>query len=157
VLHEMRVVKEPEEIDLLSRSCAVGARAHREVMRAARPGLHEFQLEALLLRRFAAEGAAGPSYPPIVASGENTTVLHYTENRRRIGALDLVLIDAGCEVGGYASDITRTFPVSGRFTRPQRRLYSAVLSAQKAAIAAVKPGAPFDAPHEAAQSVLIDS
>src|SRR5665811_312528 len=102
-------------------------------------------------------GASGPAYTTIVASGENATILHYTENRRRIGAGDLVLVDAGCEVDGYASDVTRTFPASGRFTRPQRRLYDAVFSAQRAAIAAVRPGMPWDAPHEAAREVLLDA
>jgi Xaa-Pro aminopeptidase len=102
-------------------------------------------------------GASGPAYPTIVASGENATILHYVENSRRLAAGDLVLVDAGCEVGGYASDVTRTFPASGRFTRPQKALYTAVLAAQRAAIAAVRPDAPWDAPHEAARAVLLDA
>jgi Xaa-Pro aminopeptidase len=102
-------------------------------------------------------GASGPAYTTIVASGENATILHYAEGRRRIGAGDLVLVDAGCEVEGYASDVTRTFPATGRFTRPQKRLYGAVLAAQRAAIAAVRPGVPWDAPHEAAREVLLDA
>jgi Xaa-Pro aminopeptidase len=102
-------------------------------------------------------GAAGPAYPTIVASGDNATILHYTENSRRIASGDLVLVDAGCEVEGYASDVTRTFPASGRFTRPQKQLFGAVRAAQKAAIAAVRPGAPWDAPHEAARGVLLDA
>ena len=156
LLHAMRLVKAPEEIALMERSATIAAAAHREARRLAKPGLFEYQLEAAIDSRFRAMGASGPAYPTIVASGENATILHYTENRRRIGAGDLVLVDAGCELDGYASDVTRTFPASGRFTRPQRRLYGAVLSAQRAAIAAVKPGAPWDAPHEAARDVLLD-
>ena len=157
LLHAMRLVKAPEEIALMERSAAIAAAAHREARRLAKPGLFEYQLEAAIDSRFRAMGASGPAYPTIVASGENATILHYTENRRRIGAGDLVLVDAGCEVDGYASDVTRTFPASGRFTRPQRRLYDAVLSAQRAAIAAVGPGRPWDAPHEAAREVLLDA
>ena len=157
LLHAMRLVKAPEEIALMERSAAIAAAAHREARRLAKPGLFEYQLEAAIDSRFRAMGASGPAYPTIVASGENATILHYTENRRRIGAGDLVLVDAGCEVDGYASDVTRTFPASGRFTRPQRRLYDAVLSAQRAAIATVRPGAPWDAPHEAAREVLLDA
>jgi Xaa-Pro aminopeptidase len=156
LLHGLRLVKGPEEIAALTRSCAVAARAHRDAMARVRPGMFEYELEALLERRFKAGGAAGPSYPTIVASGENATILHYIENRRRIGERDLVLVDAGCEVEGYASDITRTFPASGRFTRPARRLYDVVLAAQAAALAKVKPGTRFDAVHEAAREVLLD-
>ncbi len=155
LIHEMRLVKGPEELELLRRSCAIAARAHREAMERARPGLYEYELEAVVERRFKAAGASGPSYPSIVASGENGTILHYDENRRRIGPKDLVLLDAGCEYGGYASDITRTFPASGRFTPPQRRLYEVVLAAQKAAIAALRPGARYDEAHEAAREVLL--
>ncbi len=157
LLHAMRLVKAPEEIALMDRSAAIAAAAHREARRRAKPGLFEYQLEAAIDSRFRAMGASGPAYPTIVASGENATILHYTENRRRIGAGDLVLVDAGCELEGYASDVTRTFPASGRFTRPQRRLYDAVLAAQRAAIAAVRPGAAWDAPHEAAREVLLDA
>jgi Xaa-Pro aminopeptidase len=157
LLHAMRLVKAPEEIVLMERSAAIAVAAHREARRLAKPGLFEYQLEAAIDSRFRAMGASGPAYPTIVASGENATILHYTENRRRIGAGDLVLVDEGCEVDGYASDVTRTFPASGRFTRPQRRLYDAVFSAQRAAIAAVRPGTPWDAPHEAAREVLLDA
>ncbi len=157
LLHAMRLVKGPEEIALMERSAAIAVAAHREARRRAKPGLFEFQLEAAIDARFRAMGASGPAYPTIVASGENATILHYTENRRRIGAGDLVLVDAGCELEGYASDVTRTFPASGRYTRPQRRLYDAVLSAQRAAIAAVRPDAAWDAPHDAARDVLLDA
>jgi Xaa-Pro aminopeptidase len=116
----------------------------------------EFELEAVVMNRFLTEGASGPSYHPIVASGANATILHYIENRKRIPEGALLLIDAGCEFEGYAADITRTFPVSGRFTEPQKKLYEIVLSAQKAAIAAVKPGARFDTVQSAAHDVLIE-
>ena len=157
ILHEMRLVKEPCEIAALSRSAAIAARAHRDAMAVAAPGRHEYELAAALERRFVTEGASGPAYPSIVASGANATVLHYDENRRRIRPGDLVLVDAGCAVDGYASDITRTFPASGRFTRPQRRLYDAVLAAQKAAIAKAVAGARFGGVHDAAREVLLDA
>jgi Xaa-Pro aminopeptidase len=157
ILHEMRLVKEPAEIAAMERSAAIAARAHRDAMALARPGLFEFELEAAIEKRFKKEGASGPSYASIVASGENATILHYTENRRRMSAGDLVLVDAGCEVDGYASDITRTFPVSGAFSRPQKRVYDAVLAAQRAAIATIRPGVPYDAGHKAAREVLLDA
>lgn len=156
VLHEMRLFKEEPEVALMRRSAAITAAAHVDVMRAARPGAFEFELEARLMNRFLAEGASGYSYPPIVASGANATILHYIENRRRMSEGELLLVDAGGEFEGYAADITRTFPVSGRFSGPQRRLYEIVLAAQKAAIDAVKPGARFDTVQEAAHDVLID-
>jgi Xaa-Pro aminopeptidase len=157
ILHEMRLLKEAEEIAALSRAAAIAARAHRDAMALAAPGRYEYELAAALERRFLKEGAAGPAYPSIVAAGASATILHYTENRNRIADGDLVLVDAGCEYEGYASDITRTFPVSGRFSKPQRRLYEAVLSAQRAAIAAIRPGARFVAPHAAARDVLLDA
>jgi Xaa-Pro aminopeptidase len=153
----MRLFKEPAEIAAMERSAAIAARAHRDAMALARPGLFEYELEAAIEKRFKKEGASGPSYASIVASGENATILHYTENRRRMSAGDLVLVDAGCEVDGYASDITRTFPVSGAFSRPQKRIYDAVLAAQRAAIARIRPGAPYDAGHKAAREVLLDA
>lgn len=156
LLHELRLVKEPEEIALLERSCAIAAEAHREAMRRVRPGIFEYELEAVIERTFKARGASGPSYGTIVGAGENATILHYVENRSRIGKGDLVLVDAGCEFEGYASDITRTFPASGRFTRSQARVYDIVLYAQKAAIESIRPGVRFDDVHEAAREVLID-
>jgi Xaa-Pro aminopeptidase len=156
VLHEMRLRKEPEEIQRLERAARIASRAHREAMALTRPGRFEYELAAAVERRFLSEGASGPAYPTIVASGENATILHYSENRRRIGTGDLVLVDAGCELDGYASDVTRTFPASGRFTRPQRRLYDLVLAAQTAALARVRAGARFDEPHATARGVLLD-
>lgn len=156
VVHDMRLLKEPFEIARMERAAAIAAEAHREAMALTAPGRYEYELAAAIERRFTEEGAAGPSYASIVASGENATILHYVENRRRIEAGDLVLVDAGCEYEGYASDITRTFPATGSFTRPQRRLYDVVLAAQEAAIAATRPGARFDAVQAAAHDVLVD-
>ena len=156
VLHEMRLRKEPAEVEILARSCAIAARAHREAQAAARPGKMEYEVEAVLVRRFLAEGATGTSYHSIVASGENATILHYVENSRRIEPGDLVLVDAGCEYLGYASDITRTFPASGRFTKPQKKLYDVVISALKASTAKVRAGLPFEGVDRAAKEVLVD-
>jgi Xaa-Pro aminopeptidase len=156
VLHEMRLIKDEEELAVMRRSAEITALAHEDAMRASRAGRMEFELEAVVMNRFLTEGASGPSYHPIVASGANATILHYIENRKRIPEGALLLIDAGCEFEGYAADITRTFPVSGRFTEPQKKLYEIVLSAQKAAIAAVKPGARFDTVQSAAHDVLIE-
>jgi Xaa-Pro aminopeptidase len=123
-------------------------------MRAARPGRSEFEIEAELLHEFRRLGAQAPAYSPIVATGEHACVLHYVQNDGVMRDGELVLIDAGCELDGYAADLTRTFPVSGRFSGPQREIYDLVLAAQSAAIAAVKAGAPWDAPHRAAVNVL---
>jgi Xaa-Pro aminopeptidase len=123
-------------------------------MRAARPGRAEYEIEAELLHEFRRHGAQAPAYTPIVASGERACVLHYVQNDGVLGQGELLLIDAGCELDGYAADLTRTFPVNGRFSGPQREVYELVLAAQGAAIAAVKPGVPWDAPHRAAVEVL---
>jgi Xaa-Pro aminopeptidase len=123
-------------------------------MRACRPGLAEYELEAELSHEFRKRGAAGHAFPPIVASGNNACVLHYVENDQPLDEHALVLIDAGCELDGYAADITRTFPVNGKFSVAQRDVYQIVLAAQAAAIAAIRPGAPFTAYHDAAVRVL---
>jgi Xaa-Pro aminopeptidase len=154
-LGEMRLIKEPAELDRLRAAARINVDGHREAMRAARPGIAEWELEAHLESAWRVRGAGGPAYPSIVASGANATILHYTTNDRRTEDGDLVLIDAGCESGLYCSDITRTFPVSGRFTDAQRAVYEVVLAAEDAAIAAAVPGAPFTAIHEAALSVLV--
>jgi Xaa-Pro aminopeptidase len=153
-LDEMRLIKDAEEIALMRRAAAISARAHRRAMRAARPGRSEHEIEAELLYEFRRSGAQAPAYPPIVASGENACVLHYTRNDAMLRDGDLLLVDAGCELDGYASDLTRTFPVNGRFSAPQREIYDLVLAAQAAALAEVKPGNPWDAPHRAALGVL---
>ncbi|MCA3142643.1 MAG: aminopeptidase P N-terminal domain-containing protein [Rhodocyclaceae bacterium] len=154
ILDEMRLLKDAAELDAMRRAAAISARAHERAMRTTRPGLFEYQVEAELLHEFLSGGSPSPAYPSIVASGPNACVLHYVENRRRLEDGDLLLIDAGCELEGYASDITRTFPVNGRFSGAQRDVYELVLAAQAAAIDAVKPGNHWEQPHEAALAVL---
>lgn len=154
LLDEMRVVKDASEIAVMRRAAEISAAAHRRAMRAARPGVGEYAIEAELLHEFRRNGAQAPAYTPIVASGEHACVLHYVENNGVLGENDLLLIDAGCELDGYASDITRTFPVNGHFTSAQRDVYTLVLAAQAAAIAQVKPGSRWTAPHDAAVKVL---
>ncbi|WUR13666.1 Xaa-Pro aminopeptidase [[Empedobacter] haloabium] len=154
LLDEMRVVKDAFEQAVMLRAGEISGAAHVRAMRAARPGVFEYQLEAELLYEFRRNGAQFPAYTPIVASGANSCILHYNSNDRRIADGELVLIDAGCELDGYASDITRTFPVNGRFNAPQRSLYELVLAAQQAAFDAVQPGRTFHSVHEAAVRVL---
>lgn len=154
LIDEMRLIKGPEEVAVMRRAAAITAGAHRRAMRAARPGRNEFEIEAELLHEFRRHGAQAPAYPPIVAGGEHACILHYVRNDGKLKDGDLLLIDAGCELDGYASDVTRTFPVNGKFGGPQREIYQLVLEAQTAAIAAVKPGNAWDAPHHAAIGVL---
>ena len=154
LLDEMRLVKDEHELSAMRRAADISAAAHRRAMHIARPGRNEFEVEAELLHEFRRRGAQAPAYTPIVAGGANACILHYVENDRPLGDGDLLLIDAGCEVDGYAADITRTFPVNGSFSAAQRDVYELVLASQAAAIAAVKPGRAWDAPHEAALKVL---
>jgi Xaa-Pro aminopeptidase len=154
LLDEMRLVKDATEIDTLRRACRIAAAAHARAMRSCRPGLREYHLEAELLHAFRSAGAQAPAYNAIVAAGPNACVLHYRAGDAELRAGELCLIDAGCELDSYASDITRTFPVSGRFSAEQRAVYEMVLAAQHAAIDATRPGVPFSAPHEAAVRVL---
>jgi Xaa-Pro aminopeptidase len=154
VLDDMRLVKDGHELALMRRAARIAAGAHRRAMQAARPGRNEHEIEAELLYEFRRNGAQFPAYSPIVAGGANACVLHYVANDAPLRDGELLLIDAGCELDGYASDITRTFPVNGRFTGPQRAVYELVLEAQRAAIAAVRPGAAWNVPHDAAVRVL---
>ncbi|MBK6401124.1 MAG: aminopeptidase P N-terminal domain-containing protein [Rhodocyclaceae bacterium] len=154
MLDEMRLIKDGHEIALMRRAAEITAAAHRRAMQAAAPGRWEYEIEAEFLHEFRRQGSQFPAYTTIVASGAGACVLHYVNNDRRMRAGELVLIDAGCELDGYASDITRTFPVDGRFSGPQEDVYELVEAAQQAAIAAIKPGATFMAPHEAAVKVL---
>ena len=154
VLDEMRLIKDGHEIALMRRAAEIAAAAHRRAMQAAAPGRWEYEIEAEFLHEFRRQGSQFPAYTTIVASGAGACVLHYVNNDRRMRAGELVLIDAGCELDGYASDITRTFPVDGRFSGPQEDVYELVEAAQQAAIAAIKPGATFMAPHDAAVKVL---
>ena len=156
MLDEMRLLKNEHEIALMARAGVISAQAHARAMRAARPGMFEYEIEAELLHEFRRNGAQFPAYHSIVASGPQACVLHYNANDRCIADGDLVLIDAGCELDGYASDITRTWPANGRFSDAQRTLYELVLRAQSAAIAAVVPGRPYSAIHDAAVRVLTE-
>ncbi|MDN4054132.1 Xaa-Pro aminopeptidase [Massilia sp. YIM B02763] len=155
LLDEMRLVKDDAELAIMARAGAISGQAHARAMRAARPGVFEYELEAELLYAFRKSGAQFPAYTSIVASGANACVLHYNANDRQTRDGELVLIDAGCELDGYASDITRTFPVNGRFSDAQRTLYELVLAAQEAAFAAIAPGRPYSGFHEAALRVLV--
>ena len=154
LLDDMRLLKDSHEIATMRHAAEISSIAHRRAMQATRPGRFEYEIEAELLREFLRKGSRSPAYPSIVASGFNACVLHYTENTRRMEDGDLLLIDAGCELGGYASDITRTFPVNGKFTSPQRDVYELVLAAQSAAIEKVRAGSHWEQPHEAALQVL---
>jgi Xaa-Pro aminopeptidase len=147
-VHELRLIKTPDEVDVQRRAAAITAEAHTAAMRAARPGVNEGEIEALIDYTFRRRGGTGPGYPTIVGGGVNATILHYVENNAPLAAGQLLLVDAGCEVDGYTADVTRTYPVGGRFTEPQRRLYEVVLEAQLAAVEAVKPGATIDGIHE---------
>ncbi|MGH8617363.1 MAG: aminopeptidase P N-terminal domain-containing protein [Burkholderiales bacterium] len=154
LLDEMRLVKDAHELATMRRAAAITADAHRRAMRLARPGTREYEVEAELMHEFRRRGAQAPAYTPIVAGGANACVLHYVENNALLNDGELLLIDAGCEVDGYAADVTRSFPVNGRYSGPQRELYEVVLAAQAAAIAEVKPGAAWEAPHDAAVKTL---
>lgn len=140
IVHEMRVLKSPEEIELMQRAADIAAEAHREAMKAARAGMKEYEVEALIELIFKRRGAAAPAYTSIIGAGANATVLHYINNDGELKDGDLLLIDAGAEYKGYASDITRTFPVNGRYTKAQREIYDLVLEAQMSCVEMVRPG-----------------
>jgi Xaa-Pro aminopeptidase len=150
-----RLIKSPFEIDLMRKSANIAAGAHNRAMKFVKPNLKEYEVEAEFLHEFYKNGAQSPAYTSIVASGENACTLHYNANNSLINEGDLILIDAGCELDGYASDITRTFPVSGKFSAAQKDLYELVLAAQLAAIEVAVPNNHWNAPHEAALEVLI--
>ncbi len=153
-LDTLRLVKDAHEQELMRRAAAISAGAHRRAMERTRVGWFEYQVEAELAHEFLRCGAQSPAYPSIVAGGPNACVLHYRDNNRQLQDGDLLLIDAGCEYQGYASDVTRTFPANGRFTGPQKDIYELVLAAQLACIEAVKPGADFHDYHAVAERVL---
>ncbi|WP_424682198.1 aminopeptidase P N-terminal domain-containing protein [Frateuria sp. YIM B11624] len=155
LLHDLRLYKSRGELKLMRQAASIAAEAHLAAMAAALPGRFEYEVEAELLRVMRGRGAV-PAFPPIVAGGTNACTMHYLANRAPLKDGDLLLIDAGAEVECYASDITRTFPVNGRWTREQRALYEVVLAAQQAAIDEVQPGRPFDAAHHAAVRVIAE-
>ncbi|MDO6465831.1 Xaa-Pro aminopeptidase [Pseudoalteromonas carrageenovora] len=140
LIHEMRLFKSPSEVNIMREGCEISARGHMRAMRYSHPGATEFQLEAELHHHYAMNGAPHPAYGTIVGSGDNANILHYTQNSDVLKDGDLVLIDSGCELQGYAADITRTFPVNGQFSEPQAALYNIVLKAQEVACEEVKPG-----------------
>ncbi len=156
VIHECRLRKDPDELDLMRRAAAISAQAHQRAMREARGGMMEWEVEALIDFTFRKNGAAGPSYPSIVASAGNAAVLHYISNDREMKTGDLLLIDAGCEYQFYASDVTRTFPIGAKFSPLQKSLYEIVLAAQMKAIEMIKPGVRFDDPHDTALRILVE-
>jgi len=154
MIHEMRLFKDVHEIEIMRRAAAISARAHIRAMQICKPGMREYQLEADLLHEFRNSGSQSVAYNSIVAGGANSCILHYRAGSTELRSGELCLIDAGCELDSYASDITRTFPVNGKFSGPQRALYDITLAAQEAAIAVTKPGNTFMQPHEAALKVL---
>ncbi|MGF1614598.1 MAG: Xaa-Pro aminopeptidase [Gammaproteobacteria bacterium] len=156
VLHELRLFKSKSELRLMRKAMAISAQAHRRAMAICRPGMREFEIEAELIYEFMRGGSRAPAYPSIVAAGANSCTLHYTANNGVLKSGDLLLIDAGAEYEYYAADITRTFPVNGRFTPVQKAIYELVLQAQHEAIAQVRPGNPWQTPHEAAVRVLTE-
>ena len=155
LLHDLRLYKSRAELKLMRASAAIAAEAHLAAWQVATPGRHEYEIEAELLRVIRGRGAV-PAFPPIIAGGANACVMHYQANREPLHAGELLLIDAGAELDCYASDISRTFPLNGRYSREQRALYEVVLAAQLAAIDEVRPGRPFNAAHLAAVRVLAE-
>lgn len=156
-LHSMRLIKTAFELEEMQRACAATAEAHLVAMQKAFPGMHEHDVEAEMLRVFRKHGSPRPAYEPIVGSGANATILHYRKNDRLMEEGDLLLIDAGAEIGFMAGDVTRTFPVSGTFTQPQRAIYEAVLEAQLRAIEIVRPGVTIEDIHQVTITSLTTS
>ena len=157
ILHEMRLHKEAGEIDLMRRAAAISAEAHSEAARIAQPGRYEYELEAVLNYTFRRRGGAGPAYGTIVGGGANAATLHYIANDQPLRDGEMVLIDAGVEYQGYASDVTRTYPIGGTLHGPGRAIYQAVLASQEAALAACEPGTTLDHIHEVALRTLVEA
>jgi Xaa-Pro aminopeptidase len=155
-VNDMRLFKDETEVAVMRRAAQISSAAHARAMRMAKPGMREYQIEAELIHEFCSHGARQQAYGSIVAAGANACVLHYRENNAELRKGDLMLIDAGCELDSYASDITRTFPIAGRFSPVQKDVYELVLASQEAAIKAVKPGADFIDYHDAATRVLVE-
>ncbi|HEY8119086.1 MAG TPA: aminopeptidase P N-terminal domain-containing protein [Methylophilaceae bacterium] len=155
LIDEMRLFKSDYELASMRRAAEISAGAHHRAMKVTSPGMMEYEVEAELLHEFYRHGSSSPAYTSIVAGGVNACVLHYVANNSQLKDGDLLLIDAGCELDGYASDITRTFPVNGKFSGAQKDLYELVLAAQAAAINKIRPGSHWNQPHEAALDVLI--
>ncbi|MBA6413529.1 Xaa-Pro aminopeptidase [Parahaliea sp. F7430] len=156
MLHDLRLIKSAAELRVMREAAEITARAHCRAMQFCQPGVFEYQLEAEILHEFAMAGARHPAYTTIVGGGANGCILHYVENTAKLRRDDLVLIDAGCELEGYAADVTRTFPVSGKFNDHQRALYEVVLAAQEAAFAAIRPGNHWNQSHDATVQVITE-
>ncbi|MBV8882985.1 MAG: aminopeptidase P N-terminal domain-containing protein [Chroococcidiopsidaceae cyanobacterium CP_BM_RX_35] len=154
ILHPLRLVKSEAELELMRKAVDISVEAHNYAQEIARPGRYEYEIQAEMERLFRLRGGMGPAYPSIVASGSNACVLHYIENNRQLQDNELLLIDAGCAYGYYNADITRTFPVGGKFTSEQKALYEIVLAAQQQAIAQVQSGNPYSQIHDTALRVL---
>lgn len=156
ILNRMRVIKSAAEIEMMRRAIDITVKGHQETMRGARPGMHEYELQSLMEGTFQRLGAESPGYPSIVGSGPNSCILHYETNRRQTAPGDLVLMDCGAEYHGYSADVTRTIPISGRFSAEQRSIYELVLQAQTAAIDLCRPGNDFRDPHRKAAALLAE-
>ncbi|MBA4445283.1 aminopeptidase P N-terminal domain-containing protein, partial [Cylindrospermopsis raciborskii CS-506_C] len=156
IIHGLRLHKSNFEVDLMRQAADIAVLAHNHAMSIARPGSYEYEIQAEIEHIFRLQGGMGPAYPSIVAAGKNACVLHYIENNYQMQEQELLLIDAGCAYKYYNSDITRTFPINGKFTPEQKALYEIVLEAQKQAIQEVKPGNGFDAPHKKAVQIITE-
>jgi Xaa-Pro aminopeptidase len=156
ILDELRVIKDAGEIALLRAAARISAQAFAETIPRIRAGMHEWEIEALVEYGFRSRGASGPAFSTIAAAAHNATVLHYVDNQTQLNHGDLLLLDAGARYQMYCGDITRTVPVAGKFSDEQRALYDVVLSAHRAALQAVCPGAPVDGIHDAARAALRD-
>jgi Xaa-Pro aminopeptidase len=156
ILHEMRLIKEGDEMDLMKKAANITTEAHIRAMQSVRPGMYEYQLEAEYLYAFNKNGARSPAYNSIVGGGNNSCILHYVENNAELKDGDLVLVDAGCEYQYYASDVTRTFPVNGKFSPEQREIYSIVLEAHKQSMEQAKPGNKWNLMHEKSVEVIVE-
>ncbi len=156
ILHDMRLIKSAAELKVMQEAADISVKAHKRAMRVCKPEMHEYQLQAELEYEFMVGGSPRPAYGSIVGGGNNGCILHYTENSARLKAGDLVLIDAGCELDFYASDITRTFPVSGKFSAEQKAIYEIVLAAQIESIKSVRPGAHWNTPHDVTVRVITE-
>ena len=154
ILHEMRLIKSAAELKLMRRAAEVSSKAHKRAMQTCKPGMYEYQIESEIIHEFMQQGLRNTAYPSIVAGGKNACVLHYVENGDKLKKNDLLLIDAGVECDHYAADITRTFPVSGKFSLAQKQLYQLVLDSQHAAIEHIYPGVPWNNAHDASVEVL---
>ncbi|HEY9837041.1 MAG TPA: aminopeptidase P N-terminal domain-containing protein [Vampirovibrionales bacterium] len=156
ILHPLRLVKSPAELELMRKAAEISVKAHIHAQEFAQPGRYEYEIQAEMEHLFRLQGGNGFAYPSIIASGANSCILHYIENDRQLQENDVLLIDAGCAYGYYNADITRTFPVSGAFTPEQQTIYDIVLEAQKQATAQVQPGNPYSKIHETAVRVLVE-